>query len=69
MCRSTSSKLRFSGEEEALHSDIEEDGVRFAVRGNEEQINLNICCPESQRGDQPLQSCVFLRGRNTLLGN
>ena len=42
----------------------------------EERMYFNIYCPESQRGNQPLQSCVFfffffffLGGGNTLLGN
>ena len=39
--------------------EIEEDCVHFALRGNEERMYLNICCPESQRGDQPFQSCGF----------
>ena len=49
--------------------EIKEDRVRFTLRRNEERMYLNIHFPESQRGDQPFQSCVFLRGWSALLGN
>ena len=33
---------------------------KIALRRYEDRMYLNIYCPESQRDDQPLQSCVFL---------
>ena len=40
------------------------------TEGLERRMYSNICCPESQHGHQPLQSCgFFLRGRNDLFGN
>ena len=30
----------------------------------EERMYSNIYCPESQHGNQPLQSCIFLREKN-----
>ena len=56
--RSTPLVLRFCLRG-TLRTEIEEGCVCFALRRNEERMYSNIYCPESQRGDQPLQNWFF----------